>query len=295
MVAMLAAMACHAFRRYGRPGIGRRRSVGRRARHLRARTLSASRCLTYDALAATLPRRHEDGRTPTTDARAARCNGVRHPAHRSNSTASSSFLSGFCLAPSVHSCNSGGAMTVRAQAANTSSSQPCSRQRPRGSGVDPHGEGLPFGSGVAPDVAPGAHFIQWPPAAIPVFVGMLFGAMLGGNAPLIGASPPTSCPPAFARAGRPVTFGKFSRWAAGHFRPARGGGDLRPRVVAIGALIAPWSRAIAPAIPMHCTKMRREKHYREHFVRLTACVTHRSLDLSPTWARQTSAAHRPRH
>src|SRR5258708_35402793 len=41
---------------------------------------------------------------------------------------------------------------------------------------------------VVPEVALSPHFTQWPPASIPVFVGMVFGALPGGNAPLIGSS-----------------------------------------------------------------------------------------------------------
>ena len=101
-------------------------------------------------------------------------------------------------------------MTVRPHAANTSLSQPSPSQRPHVSGVDPHGEGLPDGSRVAPDVALSAPFIQLPPAAIPVFVGMVFGAMLCGNATLIGAS--FDIVSAGIYACGPVTFGKFSRY-----------------------------------------------------------------------------------
>src|SRR5260370_5228081 len=41
---------------------------------------------------------------------------------------------------------------------------------------------------VVPEVAFSPHFTQWPPASIPVFVGMMFGATLSGKATLIDAS-----------------------------------------------------------------------------------------------------------
>lgn len=65
---------------------------------------------------------------------------------------------------------------------------------------------------VVPDAALGAHFTQWPPAAIPVFVGMMFGATLGGNATLIGASANIVSAGICARHGRPVTFARFLRF-----------------------------------------------------------------------------------
>lgn len=65
---------------------------------------------------------------------------------------------------------------------------------------------------VVPDAALGTHFAQWPPAAIPVFVGMMFGATLGGNATLIGASANIVSAGICARHGRPVTFARFLRF-----------------------------------------------------------------------------------
>ena len=41
---------------------------------------------------------------------------------------------------------------------------------------------------AVPDLALGTGFTDWPAATLPVFVGMMFGGTLGGNATLIGAS-----------------------------------------------------------------------------------------------------------
>jgi len=43
-------------------------------------------------------------------------------------------------------------------------------------------------AGVVPEEAMGTHFTAWPPSVVPVFVAMMFGATLGGNATVIGAS-----------------------------------------------------------------------------------------------------------
>ncbi|WP_416047980.1 SLC13 family permease [Cupriavidus basilensis] len=65
---------------------------------------------------------------------------------------------------------------------------------------------------VVPDAALGALFTQWPAATIPVFVGMMFGATLGGNATLIGASANIVSAGICARHGKPVTFATFMRY-----------------------------------------------------------------------------------
>jgi len=65
---------------------------------------------------------------------------------------------------------------------------------------------------AVPDAALGAHFTQWPAATIPVFVGMMFGATLGGNATLIGASANIVAAGICAREGKPVTFARFLRF-----------------------------------------------------------------------------------
>jgi Na+/H+ antiporter NhaD/arsenite permease-like protein len=56
------------------------------------------------------------------------------------------------------------------------------------------------------------HFSGWPDATIPVFVAMMFGATLGGNATLIGASANVVAAGICARRGKPVTFARFLRY-----------------------------------------------------------------------------------
>jgi Na+/H+ antiporter NhaD/arsenite permease-like protein len=63
-----------------------------------------------------------------------------------------------------------------------------------------------------PDVALSDQFTQWPAATIPVFVGMMFGATLGGNATLVGAAANIISAGICAREGRPVTFARFLRY-----------------------------------------------------------------------------------
>jgi len=65
---------------------------------------------------------------------------------------------------------------------------------------------------IVPETAMSAHFSQWPAPAIPVFVAMMFGATLGGNATLIGASANIVAVGVCAREGSPVTFGRFLRY-----------------------------------------------------------------------------------
>ncbi|MGT2429543.1 hypothetical protein ACU4HD_13880 [Cupriavidus basilensis] len=65
---------------------------------------------------------------------------------------------------------------------------------------------------VVPDAALAEQFTQWPAATIPVFVGMMFGATLGGNATLIGASANIVAAGICAREGKPVTFATYMRY-----------------------------------------------------------------------------------
>jgi Na+/H+ antiporter NhaD/arsenite permease-like protein len=60
-----------------------------------------------------------------------------------------------------------------------------------------------------PDVALSDQFTHWPAATIPVFVGMMFGATLGGNATLVGASANIVSAGICAREGKPVSFARF--------------------------------------------------------------------------------------
>ncbi|NDY55472.1 citrate transporter [Desulfovibrio sulfodismutans] len=65
---------------------------------------------------------------------------------------------------------------------------------------------------LAPEEALGAGFTDWPQAAFPVFVAMMFGGTLGGNATLIGASSNLVAVGVCAAHGRPVRFGAFLRY-----------------------------------------------------------------------------------
>jgi Na+/H+ antiporter NhaD/arsenite permease-like protein len=65
---------------------------------------------------------------------------------------------------------------------------------------------------AVPEGALAAHFTDWPAATIPVFVAMMFGATLGGNATLIGASANVVTVGICARNGRPITFVGWLRY-----------------------------------------------------------------------------------
>ena len=65
---------------------------------------------------------------------------------------------------------------------------------------------------AVPEAAFGAHFTDWPTATIPVFIAMMFGATLGGNATLIGASANIVSIGICARNGKPVTFAGWLRY-----------------------------------------------------------------------------------
>jgi Na+/H+ antiporter NhaD/arsenite permease-like protein len=65
---------------------------------------------------------------------------------------------------------------------------------------------------LVPEAALGAHFTDWPAASIPVFVAMMFGATLGGNATLIGASANIVSAGICASRGQRITFGRFLRY-----------------------------------------------------------------------------------
>ncbi len=64
---------------------------------------------------------------------------------------------------------------------------------------------------AVPETALAAGFSDWPTAVIPVFVAMMFGGTLGGNATLIGASSNIVSAGICAREGSRVTFGRFLR------------------------------------------------------------------------------------
>jgi Na+/H+ antiporter NhaD/arsenite permease-like protein len=59
---------------------------------------------------------------------------------------------------------------------------------------------------IVPEAGLAAYFTDWPAVTIPVFVAMMFGATLGGNATLIGAAANVVAAGICARHGTPVTF-----------------------------------------------------------------------------------------
>lgn len=65
---------------------------------------------------------------------------------------------------------------------------------------------------VVPETALAANFTAWPADTIPVFIGMMFGATLGGNATLIGAAANVVAAGICAGHGQRVTFGAFLRY-----------------------------------------------------------------------------------
>jgi len=65
---------------------------------------------------------------------------------------------------------------------------------------------------VVPEAALAGDFTGWPADTIPVFVGMMFGATLGGNATLIGSAANVVAAGICARAGSPVTFAGWLRY-----------------------------------------------------------------------------------
>jgi Na+/H+ antiporter NhaD/arsenite permease-like protein len=65
---------------------------------------------------------------------------------------------------------------------------------------------------LVPEAALAAHFTDWPAASIPVFIAMMFGATLGGNATLIGASANIVSAGICASRGHRMTFGRFLRY-----------------------------------------------------------------------------------
>ena len=65
---------------------------------------------------------------------------------------------------------------------------------------------------VVPEAALAPHFTDWPAVTIPVFVAMMFGATLGGNATLIGSAANVVAAGLCARNGRPITFVQWLRY-----------------------------------------------------------------------------------
>jgi len=65
---------------------------------------------------------------------------------------------------------------------------------------------------MVPEEALGASFTDWPQASLPVFVAMMFGGTLGGNATLIGSSANLVSAGICGANGRPVGFMEFMRY-----------------------------------------------------------------------------------
>ena len=63
-----------------------------------------------------------------------------------------------------------------------------------------------------PEEATGLGYLSWPEQTWPVFVAMMFGATLGGNATLIGASANVVAAGIAAKNGTPISFGRFARY-----------------------------------------------------------------------------------
>ncbi len=64
---------------------------------------------------------------------------------------------------------------------------------------------------AVPETALAAGFSDWPTVVLPVFIAMMFGGTLGGNATLIGASANVVSAGICSRQGSRVTFGRFLR------------------------------------------------------------------------------------
>jgi Na+/H+ antiporter NhaD/arsenite permease-like protein len=67
-------------------------------------------------------------------------------------------------------------------------------------------------SQIVPEEALGAGFGDWPAVTVPVFVAMMFGGTLGGNATLIGASANIVSAGICAAHGKPIPFVTFLRY-----------------------------------------------------------------------------------
>jgi Na+/H+ antiporter NhaD/arsenite permease-like protein len=65
---------------------------------------------------------------------------------------------------------------------------------------------------AVPEIALAAGFTDWPSATLPVFIAMMFGATLGGNATVVGASANIVAAGICASEGQRVTFMRFARY-----------------------------------------------------------------------------------
>jgi Na+/H+ antiporter NhaD/arsenite permease-like protein len=73
-------------------------------------------------------------------------------------------------------------------------------------------KGYLVAASVVPEMALSPQFTAWPAQTLPVFIAMMFGATLGGNATLIGASANVVAAGACAANGRKVSFGRWLRY-----------------------------------------------------------------------------------
>jgi Na+/H+ antiporter NhaD/arsenite permease-like protein len=69
----------------------------------------------------------------------------------------------------------------------------------------------PAGLLSVPEIALAADFTDWPTATLPLFIAMMFGGTLGGNATLIGASSNIVSAGVCAAEGERVTIMRFMR------------------------------------------------------------------------------------
>ena len=65
---------------------------------------------------------------------------------------------------------------------------------------------------IVPEVAMSPQFDDWPAATLPVFVAMMYGATLGGNATLIGSAANVVAAGVCARNGEPISFVRWLRY-----------------------------------------------------------------------------------
>jgi Na+/H+ antiporter NhaD/arsenite permease-like protein len=63
-----------------------------------------------------------------------------------------------------------------------------------------------------PESAMSDQFTQWPPTVMPIFIGMMYGATLGGNATLVGSAANIVAVGICTQEGAPVSFGRFLRY-----------------------------------------------------------------------------------
>ena len=73
-------------------------------------------------------------------------------------------------------------------------------------------KGFMVAAEAVPDVALAGGFTDWPAATLPVFIAMMFGATLGGNATLVGASANIVSVGICAKHGQQVSFSRFLRY-----------------------------------------------------------------------------------